>query len=511
MHIGLVPFQRRRKHGQICYQPHFLHSQDEPALLKAVDYLENRIDQSFSDIVFEELIGFFQKPKIGRAVFEVLLSRFYGASGIPSTNIPLSPSDRQKLWNFLAQTTINNLRNYEDSEKLLKGFLLEINLTLSINKAKKLLFADHQDFRTLTRLASERESAKKMIRVCNTEMFASILRNAYEINFNIQNNLPGALSRRLLFLSRRRGVYLEFKQSNTFNLRLIGPNELVGRRTKYGHALSQFTLEILSFLQHRRESFDLQVIYENFGQERQMSHSSNEIPSLDLIPLDLTQGFDSEVEMQFFTEFSAVTSPWKIEREPETLIINGKLFIPDFGLKYRKKVVLLEIVGFWTESYLQKKVERLTQLSQQLETPLLLLVDRSLSIPSLPFRIFFYDKKFPIRDILHFLEDNYRKSEFERYLSDFSSKVETIIHNFILELEKKAGYLPEENVEKIVDVYTSNELTVLFSRYSIVELLSRKGVVFIPQIGLLSDNKLQMIVKLLEKLFKGEKTVNYHQ
>jgi predicted nuclease of restriction endonuclease-like RecB superfamily len=513
MHIGLVPFQRRRIQGQLCYQPYFLQLQDEKAVTQAINYMEERIGQPFTNIVFEELMGFFQKPKIARALFEVLLSRFYSSSGSLTENNTLSPVNRLKFWEFVAQYSKNHPRTFDHPDKLLKKFLNKIELSLSTSEAKRLLFADHQDYRFLTRLTNDKESASRIIQVTNTEMLAAIFRGAFEVTFYITDSLPGSLSRRLLFLSRRRGVYLEFEQTETFIIRLIGPNELVGRRTKYGLALSQFTLEILGFLQEQKKEFTFLVQYENYGQERQMMFSSSEIPFLDRHPLDLNTRFDSEVERQFFTEFSAITSPWLIEREPKTLVIDKKLFIPDFGFVYRQTLVLLEIVGFWTEPYLDKKINRLTQLAQspQKEIPLILLVDNSLQFPSLPFPIFKYDNKFPVGDILNLLEEKYRKKEFNLYLSETSSQTEKIINELVKEISQDGGYLPEKKLRELLNVFSKKELELILNQLSSEELFTSSGLKIIFPIGVFSIDKIQKIEKLLEKLFIDKKTLDLAQ
>jgi len=74
--------------------------------------------------------------------------------------------------------------------------------------------------------------------------------------------------------------------------------------------------------------------------------------------------FDSIVEEKFarkFQEVVAGATGWKMIREPDPLIVSGgKAFIPDFMFveKYGKKVYL-EIVGFWTPEYLERKIKKL--------------------------------------------------------------------------------------------------------------------------------------------------------
>lgn len=76
--------------------------------------------------------------------------------------------------------------------------------------------------------------------------------------------------------------------------------------------------------------------------------------------------FDSLVEEKFARKFNEVvgeTSGWKLVREPDPLIVaNGKAFIPDFMFEKYGNRVYLEIVGFWTPDYLERKLQKVRQI-----------------------------------------------------------------------------------------------------------------------------------------------------
>jgi predicted nuclease of restriction endonuclease-like RecB superfamily len=75
--------------------------------------------------------------------------------------------------------------------------------------------------------------------------------------------------------------------------------------------------------------------------------------------------YDSEVEARFARDFAKLASDWDLVREPEPLPLgSGRLIFPDFALVHRRdpeRRWLLEIVGFWTESYLTDKLARLRE------------------------------------------------------------------------------------------------------------------------------------------------------
>jgi uncharacterized protein len=76
--------------------------------------------------------------------------------------------------------------------------------------------------------------------------------------------------------------------------------------------------------------------------------------------------FDSVVEEKFARKFLDLGAGlgWKLVKEPDPLIVSGgRAFIPDFlFVKPGRKKVYLEIVGFWTPDYLQRKFQKLAEI-----------------------------------------------------------------------------------------------------------------------------------------------------
>jgi predicted nuclease of restriction endonuclease-like RecB superfamily len=79
--------------------------------------------------------------------------------------------------------------------------------------------------------------------------------------------------------------------------------------------------------------------------------------------------FDSGVEEKFSTRFKQSANGWKLIREPEPLILsNGKALIPDFAFEKYGIRIYLEIVGFWTKEYLEKKIQKIADLTKTIPT-----------------------------------------------------------------------------------------------------------------------------------------------
>jgi len=77
--------------------------------------------------------------------------------------------------------------------------------------------------------------------------------------------------------------------------------------------------------------------------------------------------FDSSVEEKFANKVAQSSLPsagWTIGREPDPLVLpGGGVLIPDFMFEKKgSRKVYVEIVGFWTKEYLERKTKKITDL-----------------------------------------------------------------------------------------------------------------------------------------------------
>jgi predicted nuclease of restriction endonuclease-like RecB superfamily len=86
---------------------------------------------------------------------------------------------------------------------------------------------------------------------------------------------------------------------------------------------------------------------------------------------------DSKVEEQFYWSWrNNKFRGWEVVREPDALIVDNRLVIPDFALVKGDRKVLVEIIGYWREEYTEKKQAQLQALKEHGLTNLILLVDK---------------------------------------------------------------------------------------------------------------------------------------
>jgi hypothetical protein len=73
--------------------------------------------------------------------------------------------------------------------------------------------------------------------------------------------------------------------------------------------------------------------------------------------------FDSGIEERFYNAFlaSPASKSWELIREPDAVFTGKAVFIPDFKFKHKEMDIetYFEIVGFWTEEYIKRKLSKL--------------------------------------------------------------------------------------------------------------------------------------------------------
>lgn len=115
--------------------------------------------------------------------------------------------------------------------------------------------------------------------------------------------------------------------------------------------------------------------------------------------------FDSAPEEAFYKRFSRnKKSKWRIEREGSILDLKDTVLIPDFVFTHADgRVVHLEIVGFWTPEYLEKKLDKLSRVR---DAAVVVAAPESLncSADRLPDNVIRYKSRLLIKDVLPALE-----------------------------------------------------------------------------------------------------------
>ena len=130
--------------------------------------------------------------------------------------------------------------------------------------------------------------------------------------------------------------------------------------------------------------------------------------------------YDSTTEEKFAKSFLSYGTGWVMKREPEPLIAGTHVLIPDFRFEKEGMKVYLEVVGFWTPQYLQRKISKLNLIA---DIDMIIAADESLACSKLErlkgkALVIYYKKDVPMKPIIEHLR--------EREASSVSQQVEKL-------------------------------------------------------------------------------------
>ncbi|HJH25288.1 MAG TPA: hypothetical protein C5S37_00620 [Methanophagales archaeon] len=120
--------------------------------------------------------------------------------------------------------------------------------------------------------------------------------------------------------------------------------------------------------------------------------------------------FDSGIEERFYNEFlsSPASKGWELIREPDAVFTGKTVFIPDFKFKHKEMEIetYFEIVGFWTEEYIKRKLSKL----RAMPFAMLVAIDRNLAcFNSANFElgldqpVILFSRKVPVGEVVRYL------------------------------------------------------------------------------------------------------------
>jgi uncharacterized protein len=156
---------------------------------------------------------------------------------------------------------------------------------------------------------------------------------------------------RLLHEIRRTGP-------DTYRIHLDGPASLLGAGRRYGVNFARFLPALLAC-----DGWTMRAtVGTPWGGTASLACSSEEGWTSHLPP---PEEFDSSVEEAFAAAFGNEREGWRMTREGAILHEAQATFVPDFLFRHPDgREAYLEIVGFWTPQYLEKKRETLRRFRQ---------------------------------------------------------------------------------------------------------------------------------------------------
>jgi uncharacterized protein len=284
----------------------------------------------------------------------------------------------------------------------------------------------------------------ELLGIYNLSIMQTLLFNCTKLEFSVSGGMNW---KRVLRDIKRLGLMYNLQQSEVSEpdnsnadgsallCSLDGPISLFKLTDRYGTSITKL---LPSIIMSKRWSMSAWIVRKTISGRKiyEFKMSFSEAPSLLLLPSTSKARtaplFDSSVEEKFANRFKQSANGWKLIREPDPLIVsNGTAFIPDFMFQKYDKKVYLEIVGFWTKDYLQRKIQKLKDIVSNKKIDLFVAVNEELACSksiiysgsSSQDRIISYkNDSVPIKSLLNYLKSIDQELT-EKYASDLNLKI----------------------------------------------------------------------------------------
>lgn len=352
-------------------------------------------------------------------------------------------------------------------------------LGVSANDAEEAMWSDLEENMALEKF--DPIDANDLIGWYNLSLMQTLLFNCTKFEFYVHGGMNW---KRVLRDVKRLGLmyYLEQNaEGSELVCSLDGPLSLFKLTDRYGTSIAKLLPSIVSSVKWhvhawivRRtmsgkkvfefEMSDANAPYLNLGNQYQYTEQKENTDRI----------YDSTVEERFARKFEQFGTGWKLVREPDPIIADGKALIPDFALEKYDRRVYLEIVGFWTKEYLERKLHKLIASAAK-KIDVLVAVNEELAcskISSLPKeKVIFYKNEVPIKPVIDYLK-RIDQEMIEQSISKVQISVDSIRGQIIPIAQIAKEYrIPEESVSKIL---SNNDEYIIVGKFLISKIKAHK-------------------------------------
>ncbi|MCK5304769.1 MAG: DUF790 family protein [Candidatus Heimdallarchaeota archaeon] len=338
------------------------------------------------------------------------------ASDVNTDICSLSGAEIRSLVFEIVNRNKNGYVKSSERDEVIKK--IEKDLKIPSKTLTNLLYYDIESERTL--IKKDNTEPSKIIGWYNYDAIETTL--AFALDFQIKTNkLPGYIAKNVVYISKKNYVFTEIVlEGDGYVLKIIPPLEMFRDKGGWGRNISNVAMYIMQKLLKEKIDFQLQAIIMPRKRKALYSLSSKSLPILPSFREkeddSVKPEIDSKIEDRFLKTWKNYHG-WKAKPEPEAIIIGKKMYIPDFLLERGGKSIYVEIVGFYTAKYIQKKKSQMKELSS-LNLPILYLVDQSIlsnftdlrDVTLLPYT----GTTIPSNELTEILETNF--SDFEERL-----------------------------------------------------------------------------------------------
>lgn len=338
----------------------------------------------------------YEQDWVGYKILRGLVKILDGFAEVDRAEDISYPKVRKKLFEF-----VESYRPIIRQPDLMHQNTREVILSKFASKHGSLprhLYGDLPQHRTLVKMSRKIEP-DELIRRYNLALAQGILYRCTLMNIRVWDSYKTVFH----YLKLARLMHKIQKMENGYQIFVDGPFSLYKRTQKYGIQLARFLPGLLlaekwqmSALVNTEKGDRTFFLDQNCGLS---SHYKKGNP------------FDSSVEEAFYNQFKKRKTDWQIRREDEIIDLGDTVFIPDFKLKHPDgRLALLEIVGFWTPEYLQKKLDKLNRTNRN---DIILAVSESLNCSRSDFTgpVIYYKTRLRVGEVLKVLNEEFKISQ----------------------------------------------------------------------------------------------------
>jgi len=247
-------------------------------------------------------------------------------------------------------------------------------------------------------------SASELLGEYNLGLTQTLIFDATELSFTASGNWQD-----LFHAIKKFGLIYEVCNDIGLWVKIDGPCSLFKLTRRYGVGIAKLLPIIIA---NPQWTIEAKVLWKFTNEIYDFKIDSQKYASLLKKPCLPKVTYDSSIELDFASQFQALSSGWILKREPEPVTAGKNVIIPDFSLEKAGIKIYMEIVGFWTEEYLLRKIEKL----RQVEEKMLLLVNEALACEKLStlekrpqLYLIYYHDKIPLAPILRYLEKEFEE------------------------------------------------------------------------------------------------------
>lgn len=261
------------------------------------------------------------------------------------------------------------------------------------------MYADLEENRILT--GFEPPTTEWLLDRYNVALAQAMLYRASEMTIRIYRNIPTKYKLVFQFIKFFRLMHVvDGNNADGYQIVLDGPASMFRLSQKYG---IQMALFLPALLHCDRWWLDATII---MNKNDHLQFNLTDEFGLRSHYRDPGE-FDSELERHFATQYDKVETEWTLERETDIINLKDTVMIPDFAFSHPDgRRALMEIVGFWTPDYLQKKLWKLKRAAM---SNMIVAVSDQLNCSTEDFRdipgeVLFFKTRIKPKDVLEKVE-----------------------------------------------------------------------------------------------------------